>query len=217
MIFAYESCFIKEVQSNENIFEGVMADLSLIAVITSIGIIFAGFYQPAGPLIQTMPHDPCCIPEHMAMLVPRPQVKVLVHNTGSYPATNPYAALPDSSQPPIIPTKGSGTHHMRSNSSELKEKSQNTASPTKRTKTAKELDHDKCEVMADARKENDDGKVFTTLEVAKKQLKNIDGRELLAQRTKLSSDPLLLQPIISERSSNSVHSEDKTNTEGSHI
>jgi len=162
-----------------------------------------------------MPHDPCCIPEHMAMLVPRPQVKVLVHNTGSYPAVNPYAALPDSSQPHVIPSKDTSAHHMRLQSSDLKDKSQHSISPMKKMGSDKDLDLDQCEKMGSiVRRESDDGKVFTTLEVAAKQSKNIDGRELLAQRTKLSSDTLLLQPIISERSASSVSSEDKTSTEG---
>ena len=45
-----------------------------------------GYYQPAGPLLQTMQGDPCCMP---SMPVPQPQVKVLVHNTGPMHRHNP--------------------------------------------------------------------------------------------------------------------------------
>ena len=141
------------------------------------------------------------------MLVPRPQVKVLVHNSGSYPPS--YDHMPTTTKSSVVQAKPADIQPLNSPTPELKDRPHNSVSPVPNPESNEKKDS-KVDKSKGGKESDDDGKVFTTLQVATKKPKNANGRELLAQRTKISSDSILLEPLISTKSPATRMPEDHT-------
>ncbi len=139
-------------------------------------LVFPGFYQPAGPLIQTLQHhDPCYMP--MTMTVPHPQVKVLVHNPSSYPPPNPKlcSQVSVASQPAAVLAQTGSSRDTQQKQAQVE------LLTTSATASAVVSTTGKGSATCSSRRAHDEGdpkeasddepKVFTTLEVPVKNRK----------------------------------------------